>query len=83
MPRSHSAYSATESAGVRVGAQPSCLRASMSEKMCRVSPNRYSPVILAGQVGSVLPADDLGELLRRVRRAAADVEDLPGRRARP
>ena len=49
IPRSQAAYSATESAGVRIGAQPSCLRASMSEQMCRVSPNRYSPVIRAAR----------------------------------
>ncbi len=54
---------------------PSCLRASMSEQMWRVSPNRYSPLITRRPVGAVLAAHDLGELLRRVRRAAADVED--------
>ena len=49
MSRSHSAYSATDSAGVLRGAHPSCFRASMSEQMCRVSPNRYSPLITAGR----------------------------------
>ncbi len=50
--------------GVRRGAQPSCCSASMSEKMCRVSPNRYSPLIRPGSVGAVVAAHDLRELLR-------------------
>ena len=48
MPLSHSAYAATESAGVRRGSQPSSRRALMSERMCRVSPKRYSPVTTPG-----------------------------------
>src|SRR5690348_6259254 len=47
MPLSHSAYAATESAGVFLGSQPSSRRALMSEKICRVSPKRYSPVTTA------------------------------------
>ena len=54
MPLSHSAYAATESAGVRCGSQPSARSALMSEKMWRVSPKRYSPVTTAGHVRTVL-----------------------------
>src|SRR5690348_11468620 len=48
MPLSHSAYAATESAGVRWGSQPSARRALISDRMCRVSPKRYSPVTIPG-----------------------------------
>src|SRR6266536_927880 len=47
MPRSHAAYAATDSAGVRFGSHPSSRSALMSEKMCRVSPKRYSRVTSA------------------------------------
>ena len=77
MPSSHSAYAATESAGVRCGSQPSARRALMSERMWRVSPNRYSPVTTPGSVGAVLAHDDVGEFPGRDRLAAADVEDPP------
>ena len=50
------------SAGVRRGSQPSARRALMSERMWRVSPNRYSPVTTPGSVGAVLAHDDVGEL---------------------
>ena len=40
--------------------------AEVSEKMCRVSPKRYSPVNQAGWSQPVIGADDLGELRRGV-----------------
>src|SRR6516165_1960106 len=46
---SHAAYSATDSAGVRRGSHPSARRALMSERMWRVSPERYSPVTTPGK----------------------------------
>src|SRR6185312_936062 len=48
IPLSQAAYAATESAGVRWGSQPKERSAPISEKMCRVSPNRYSPVTTPG-----------------------------------
>src|ERR1700722_240384 len=47
IPSSQDAYAATESAGVRLGSQPSFRKALMSDWICRVSPKRYSPVISA------------------------------------
>ena len=46
---SHSAYAATDSTGVFRARQPRPSRAPVSEKMWRVSPKRYSPVMRAGR----------------------------------
>ena len=75
MPLSHSAYAATESAGARWGSQPSARRALISDRMCRVSPKRYSPVTIPGCVGPVLAHDDVGEFPGGDRLAAPDIED--------
>src|SRR5262245_11986269 len=44
MPSSQAAYAATDSTGVCRGSHPSARSAPMSDRMCRVSPKRYSPV---------------------------------------
>src|SRR5262249_44498276 len=44
MPSSQEAYAATDWTGVCRGSHPSARSAPMSDKMCRVSPKRYSPV---------------------------------------
>ena len=48
MPSSHAAYAATDRAGVRRGSQPNSRSALMSDRLCRVSPKRYSPVTTPG-----------------------------------
>ena len=76
MPSSHSAYARTESAGVRWGSQPSLRSLLTSDRMCRVSPNRYSPVTLASSSDPYWRLTMSANFLGRDRRPAAYVEYL-------